>query len=120
MPPLLTRPVAGVSSFTLTVTSATAQDVRLGTAWLVNNLSSFSDTTLTFSNVFGDHMLFQRNKPINIWGKAARGDTVTATLTETASGKVAASRHRDRGAGRHLHCDAARYGGVLHGVHPDD
>ncbi len=83
--------VAGVSVFTLTVTSATAQDVRLGTAWLVNNLSSFSDTTLTFSNVFGDHMLFQRNKPINIWGKAARGDTVTATLTETASGKVAAT-----------------------------
>ena len=36
-------------------------------------------------------MLFQRNKPINIWGKAARGDTVTATLTETASGKVAAT-----------------------------
>lgn len=79
----------GFSAFTLTVNSSSAQDIRLGTAWLVNNLSSYSDTPLTLSNVFGDHMLFQRNKPINVWGLAARGDTVTVTLTETQSGKEA-------------------------------
>lgn len=79
----------GFSAFTLTVASTASQDIRLGTAWLVNTQAPYSETELTLSHVFGDHMLFQQNKPINVWGYAAAGDTVTVTLTESAGGKVA-------------------------------
>lgn len=80
---------AGFSSFSLSLESSAPQDIRLGTAWLVNTQAPYSETELTLSSAFGDHMLFQRNKPINVWGYAAAEDTVTVTLTETESGTVA-------------------------------
>ena len=35
---------------------------------------------LTMPTLFGDGMIFQQNKPMQVWGTAEKGDTVTATL----------------------------------------
>lgn len=80
---------ANFNAFRITLPSSVEQDVRLGTAYIINTKAKYSEQQLTLSRVFGDHMLFQQNKPINVWGYAAAGDTVTVTLTETESGKVA-------------------------------
>jgi sialate O-acetylesterase len=33
------------------------------------------------ANIFGDHMVLQQDKPINVWGFAAAGEKVTVSLT---------------------------------------
>ncbi|WP_165313666.1 sialate O-acetylesterase [Vibrio ziniensis] len=37
------------------------------------------------NQIFGDHMILQRHKPIVIWGMGTSGDTVTITLEKVAS-----------------------------------
>ena len=39
-----------------------------------------SDLGIRFSNVFGSHMVLQRNKPVPIWGSTYPGVTVTVTF----------------------------------------
>ncbi len=44
---------------------------------------------LTLSNLFSDHMLFQAEKPLTIWGKAPAGERVTVALESDAGDRVA-------------------------------
>ena len=39
-----------------------------------------ADLGVRFSNVFGSHMVLQRNKPVPIWGYTYPGVTVTVTF----------------------------------------
>ena len=41
-----------------------------------------AETTLRFANIFNDHMVLQRDKPVKVWGQARPGAAVTVTLTE--------------------------------------
>jgi sialate O-acetylesterase len=43
------------------------------------------------ANIFGSHMVFQRNKPIRIWGKASPGENITVTMAGK-SGKAKAGQ----------------------------
>lgn len=41
---------------------------------------------LSLPHVFSDHMVLQRNRPVNVWGKATKGENVTVSLNgNTAS-----------------------------------
>lgn len=86
--PPATADVSVYTDFSFSVIAPAGQDVRLGTAYLVNTKAPYSETQLTLSSAFGDHMLFQRNKPIYVWGYAAKGDTVTVSLYETDGDKL--------------------------------
>lgn len=44
---------------------------------------------VSLPNVFGDHMVLQRDIPLTIWGKAAAGEKVTVALDTTTSSATA-------------------------------
>lgn len=87
--PPATADVSVYTDFSFSVTAPAGQDVRLGTAYLVNMKAPYSETQLTLSSAFGDHMLLQRDKTIYVWGYAAAGDTVTVSMYETKTGNPA-------------------------------
>ena len=41
-------------------------------------LATFAKAEVQPAHIFGDHMVLQRDKPIKIWGRADRGEAVTA------------------------------------------
>ncbi|TDB68874.1 sialate O-acetylesterase [Arundinibacter roseus] len=45
-------------------------------------LSTLAQAQLRVARIFGDHMVLQRNKPIEIWGWASKGDKVELTLNQ--------------------------------------
>ena len=47
------------------------------------------EKTLDVPSVFSDNMVLQRNKPIKVWGKAVKGETVTVSLAEQTKSVVA-------------------------------
>ena len=44
------------------------------------NLAIGSFSQVKPANIFGDHMVLQRNKPIRIWGEASAGENITVSL----------------------------------------
>ena len=44
-------------------------------------LPTISFSQLQLAGIFSDNMVLQRDKPINIWGKAAPGNTITITFS---------------------------------------
>lgn len=71
---------------------------RIGTALLVVLFASLSGLAaradVTLGKFFSDTMMFQRNAPLRVWGKAAPGEMVKVTL----AGKAAETKADDRGA----------------------
>jgi sialate O-acetylesterase len=49
---------------------------------------------VTLGKLFSDNMMFQRNRPIRVWGTAAPGEAVTVTL----AGKTAETKADGTGA----------------------
>ncbi|MEH3039297.1 MAG: 9-O-acetylesterase [Sphingomonas paucimobilis] len=47
-------------------------------------------TAPTFANIFADHAVLQRDRPITVWGNAASGETVTVRLGDRSVTAVAA------------------------------
>lgn len=52
---------------------------------------------VTVGNLFSDNMLFQRNAPIRVWGKAAPGEMVKVTLVGKAVERKAETKADDKG-----------------------
>ena len=46
---------------------------------------------VTVANIFSDHMVLQRDMPINVWGKADPGEKVTVTLGDHTAEATAAA-----------------------------
>ncbi len=57
---------------------------------LVFTVCSAAPAETRLANIFGDHMVLQRDKPLTIWGWADPGTTVTVTLTESRTDAVKA------------------------------
>lgn len=57
-------------------------------------LHAQEQSSLQLGNVFQDHMVLQRNKPINIWGKAEPGNKVTVSM----NGEKLSTRAGDNGS----------------------
>lgn len=53
-------------------------------------------TTPSFANIFADHAVVQRDRPITVWGTATPGETVTVRLGERSVTAVAAKDRRWR------------------------
>ncbi len=45
-------------------------------------VSTLAQAQLRVAQIFGDHMILQRNKPIEIWGWASKGDKVELSLNQ--------------------------------------
>lgn len=61
-----------------------------------DNTTTNPTTNLTVASPFQDRMVLQRNKPINVWGQAAPGSQITATL----NGATAVAKTNDSGTWR--------------------
>jgi sialate O-acetylesterase len=53
-------------------------------------LSGFTAAELTVSNVFGSHMVLQRDRPVPVWGWSAPSTPVTVTLGSDSTVHVVA------------------------------
>ena len=50
--------------------------------FMLNSFSISAADTLSLPKIFTDNMVLQRNKPINVWGKGVKGETVTVILND--------------------------------------
>ena len=86
-----TRPVAAMACLALSVAAA---------------LAEAPEPRLRLANIFNDHMVLQRAKPVRIWGWATPGAKVTVALTEdreeaaTLAGEQALKRETPTKPGR--------------------
>ena len=48
-----------------------------------------AEAQVRFANVFNDHMVLQRGKPLNVWGFAAPGERVTVSFADQSHQAVA-------------------------------
>ena len=55
------------------------------------------------NELFRDHAVLQRDKPIAVWGQAAAGEMVTLSLQATPSGQAISSAHAPADAAGHWH-----------------
>lgn len=81
-----------ITEFTFPYISLEQEELTIKT-FLLNDISEISPLckpavishtqpakTFDVASIFSDHMVLQRNEPINVWGKAVKGETVTVTL----------------------------------------
>lgn len=58
------------------------------TGLLILAASASASAETRLANIFNDHMVVQQGKPLNVWGVAEPGATVTVTLTESRADAV--------------------------------
>ena len=61
----------------------TANRFCIAALLLVAALQALGQAETRLANVFGDHMVLQRAKPVRVWGWAEAGTEVTVMLTES-------------------------------------
>ncbi|KQM88690.1 hypothetical protein ASE67_02845 [Sphingomonas sp. Leaf23] len=70
--------------------SFTGWAVGLTAALLAGSAPALAQATApSFANIFADHAVLQRDRPITVWGTAAPGETVTVRLAERSVTAVA-------------------------------
>jgi sialate O-acetylesterase len=63
--------------------------LQLLSALLLVPLASSAESGLTFSALFADHMVLQRDQPVPVWGSAKPNDQITVTFADQKKNVIA-------------------------------
>lgn len=63
--------------------------IGIGALAVVSGPAAAQETTPRFANIFADHAVLQRDRPIAIWGSAPKGSAVTVTLNGQSASATA-------------------------------